>query len=78
MKDIGHATECIKKINQCGIKINQCEKMIEIDQIKYIDEVIKKFNLSDAKHSKTPSDPNTKLSVSMVTEENEITGLVPY
>lgn len=72
MKDIGHATECI------GIKINQCEKMIEIDQIKYIDEVIKKFNLNDAKHSKTPSDPNTKLSVSMVTEENEITGLVPY
>lgn len=72
MKDIGHATECI------GIKINQCGKVIEIDQIKYIEEIIKKFNQSDAKHSKTPSDPNTKLSVNMINEKNYITGHVPY
>lgn len=72
MKDIGHATECI------GLKINQFSEKIEVDQTKYIEEVIRRFNQVDEKVAKTPSDPNVKLSIKMVDEQNEITGRVPY
>lgn len=52
IKDIGHATECI------GIRINQSRTKIEIDQQKYIVELLKKYNMIDCKSVKTPSDPN--------------------
>lgn len=41
MKDIGHATECIE------IRISQCIVLTEIDQIKYVEDIIRKFNLCD-------------------------------
>lgn len=72
MKDIGHATKCI------GITINQSEGKIEIDQVKYIDEILDKFITSNCKIAKTPSEPNEKLSITMVTDENDLTGTVPY
>lgn len=72
IKDIGHATECI------GIRINQSRTKIEIDQEKYIVELLKKYNMYDCKSVKTPSDPNVKLTVQTINESSEITGTVPY
>lgn len=72
MKDIGKAIECI------GLKINQCMNSIEIDQMKFIEEVIERFDQSNAKIAKTPSDPNAKLSIKMINDNNDITGHVPY
>lgn len=43
IKDIGHATECI------GIRINQSSTRIEIDQEKYIVELLRKYNMDECK-----------------------------
>ena len=38
------------------------DKTISISQETYIDKIVKKFNLQDAKNCSTPLDPNIKLS----------------
>lgn len=72
MKDIGAATECI------GMRISREKGQIQIDQEKYVDEILQKFDMLDCKTSKTPSDPSIKLSITMIREDNDITGRVPY
>lgn len=72
IKDIGNATECI------GIRINQSNNKIEIDQQKYIVELLEKYNMHECKSVKSPSDPNVKLSVQTINETSDVTGEVPY
>lgn len=72
IKDIGIARECI------GIRITKTDGCIALDQQNYIEEVLKKFDMWNCRVSKSPGDPNIKLSMNMWTEENDITGKVPY
>lgn len=74
MKDIGEAKGCI------GIRIRQNKKPIELDQSVYIEEILKRFGMTDCKPSCTPSDTNNKLSVSMATENSDFEELkrIPY
>lgn len=46
IKDIGHATEC------SGIRIHQSNNKIEIDQQKYIVELLKRYNMNGCKSVK--------------------------
>lgn len=72
MKEIGEAKECI------GIQISATNKKIELSQGKYIEQILKHFDMLNCKPAKTPGNPNEKLSVSMVNEENDLTGKVPF
>lgn len=72
MKDLGAAKSCL------GIRIVQGANFIEIDQAKYITDMLTKFNMGECKPMGTPSDSNSKLSVQMVNEENSLCGMVPY
>lgn len=72
MKDLGPAKHCI------GINIKQTGKGIELNQTRYIEEVLNRFRMQDCKPVKNPSDTNQKLSVQLVTEENSLVGKVPY
>lgn len=72
MKDIGLAKCCL------GIKITQGEDFIELDQSKYILEVLEKFGMAQCKPCTSPSELNLKLTKSMINEANSITGTVPY
>lgn len=75
MKDMGKATNCV------GINISYTEDGISLDQTKYIEDILQKFNMAECKPVKTPSDTNQKLSVNMCPKtENEIREManVPY
>lgn len=72
IKDIGHATECI------GIRINQSSTKIEIDQQKYVVELLAKYNMLNCKSVKSPSDPNVKLTKQTINDSSDVTGEVPY
>lgn len=72
MKEIGEAKECI------GIQITKTFEVIELSQQKYIEQILKRFNMLDCKATKTPGNPNEKLSAKMVSDENDLTGKVPY
>jgi transposase InsO family protein len=71
MKDVGEAKECI------GIQITKTDGKIELSQEMYVEQMLRKFNMEQAKATKTPADPNEKLSVAMWSEENDAKG-VPY
>ncbi|GJW93339.1 retrovirus-related pol polyprotein from transposon TNT 1-94 [Tanacetum coccineum] len=45
-----------------GLQIKQLEDSIFFNQSKYIKEMLKKFDLEDAKHTKTPMSSETKLT----------------
>lgn len=72
MKDIGEAKCCL------GIGINQGANFIELDQSRYILEVLEKFGMQQCNPCKAPSELNLKLTKGMINEENSITGTVPY
>lgn len=77
MKDLGEATSCV------GLHItrDRREGKIFIEQSKYINEILSRFNMSDCKPVTTPYDPNQKLSVDMAPKsEMEIREManVPY
>lgn len=74
MKDMGTAKGCI------GIRITQKDDCIELDQSVYIEEILKRFGMTESKPSGTPSDTNCKLSLNMETEEADETELknIPY
>lgn len=72
MKDIGQAKCCL------GISIKQGADFIELDQSKYILEILEKFGMQQCKPCTSPSELNLKLTNSMINEENSITGTVPY
>lgn len=56
MKDLGEAKHCL------GIRITRTKKSIALDQQQYIEEILKKFKMSDCNPISTPMDPNQKLS----------------
>lgn len=72
MKDMGKAQGCI------GIRIAQTNDGIELDQSKYINDILARFNMSEAKPISTPSDPAQKLSIQMLTEDDSNNHNIPY
>lgn len=72
MKDLGLAKSCI------GMRINQGENFIEIDQTKYVHEILDRFGMENCKPVKTPSETGIKLSIKMVNQANSLVGKVPY
>ena len=67
MKDLGEVQFCL------GIQItrNRPERTIRISQAKYIEDVLRKFNMHDCKAIGTPLDANTRLSKSMSPKSHE-------
>lgn len=57
MKDIGLATNCI------GMRINQGNEFIEVDQTNYIYEILERFGMKDCKPTGTPSATGEKLTI---------------
>ena len=53
------------------IKISRGENFIEIDQSRYISDVLVRFGMNECKSISTPMDYNQKLSVSMSPEDEE-------
>jgi hypothetical protein len=71
MKDIGEAKSCI------GIRIQQYDGCMELDQERYILDVLERFGMSDCKPVGTPSDTSIKLSANNLTGES-LKGKIPY
>lgn len=57
MKDIGLAKGCV------GIRINQTDDYIELDQEMYTTEILKRFNMIDCNGIGNPADTSVKLSL---------------
>ena len=77
MKDLGEAQYCL------GIQIirNRKEKTISINQTKYIENILKRFNIFDCKPIGIPLDTNSKLTKAMspiTDEKREEMKKVPY
>lgn len=72
MKDMGKAQGCI------GMKITQTADGIELDQCKYINDILTRFGMQEAKPISMPSDPNQKLSIDMITDDDRKIGKIPY
>lgn len=72
MKDMGPARNCI------GMNIHQGKDFIDLYQTNYVLEILHKFRMAECKPAGTPSDTNSKLSITMVNEENSLVGKVPY
>lgn len=52
---------CTVLSNYVGMQIEKSENYIFIHQTKYIDQLLKKFNMQDANPNCVPADPNVKL-----------------
>jgi len=77
MKDLGKASKFL------GIRItrNRAKGLIAIDQTEYIDEILRRFNMTDCNQVLTPLDPNQKLDKQMspkTTKEKEDMQHIPY
>lgn len=59
MKDLGPAKNCV------GIRITQTDEYIALDQTRYINEILERFNMQNSKPVATPSDNNVKLSTDL-------------
>ncbi|KAG8182855.1 hypothetical protein JTE90_002272 [Oedothorax gibbosus] len=59
MKDLGRLHYCL------GIEFSQDEGKLKMSQAKYIDDLLRKFNMEDAKTVTTPMDPSQKLTTEM-------------
>nr|GBM94983.1 hypothetical protein AVEN_63074-1 [Araneus ventricosus] len=76
--------KCVYKLkNSKGIEFSQNVKngQITMSQSKYIENVLEKFNMQDAKTLKTPLDPNVKLTKEMCPKteaEKAEMSLYPY
>ena len=46
-----------------GLQIEQCQDGIFINQSKYVNELLKKYKMDQAKHAKTPVATNEKLDL---------------
>lgn len=66
MKDLGPATSCV------GMQIDQSAngERIEINQAKYIQDILVRFNMADCNPISTPVDPNQKLTSEMSPKSN--------
>ena len=71
MKDMGKARGCI------GIRINQMEGRVELDQTIYVGEVLRRFGMVDCKSVKTPCDSSFKLSKDMPNED-DVSSPLPF
>lgn len=72
MKDMGKAQGCI------GMRISQTATGIELDQCKYINDLLTRFKMQAAKPISIPSDPNQKLSIDMITIDDKYNEKIPY
>lgn len=72
MKEIGEASECI------GIQITKSNGRIQLGQQKYIQQVLKRFNMLNCNAAKSPGDPNQKLTEKTINAGNDLTGKVPF
>lgn len=59
MKDLGEAS------NILGIRMQRDATTIKLDQRRYIEDILKRFNMGDSNPVKTPADPNQKLTAEM-------------
>lgn len=71
MKDMGAAKGCV------GIRIKQSSNSIELDQTVYIEEVLKRFGMSESKPIGNPSDTSIKLTANMEVNDNK-NDVIPY
>lgn len=69
MKDLGEASNCI------GMRINRDKKQgtITLDQKKYTEQIIDKFNMNDCYPVKNPVDSNQKLTKDMTANTSDET-----
>ncbi|XP_031617619.1 secreted RxLR effector protein 161-like, partial [Contarinia nasturtii] len=77
MKDLGTASEVLN----IRIKYDRQKGILSLDQRKYAEEILRRFNMFDCDPVKLPSDPNQKLSSKMSpTTENELRQMeiIPY
>ncbi|KAK9745734.1 hypothetical protein QE152_g6667 [Popillia japonica] len=66
MKDMGAISNCL------GLHITQHENGdISLDQSSYINDILKRFKMSECTPKSTPSDTNVKLSLSMCPQNDE-------
>lgn len=72
MKDVGDVEGCF------GLRIKQGSNYIELDQHRYINDILERFGMSECKPIGTPRDTHQKLSVEQVTDENSLVGKVPF
>jgi len=77
MKDLGEVHYCL------GIHVirDRKKRTIRISQIKYVEDILKRFNMFDCKPIGTPLDANSKLSKTMspnTAEEEEEMKKIPY
>lgn len=72
MKDLGEVKKCL------GLNFTRSKDSIKLDQITYIEHILEKFGMENSKPTPTPMDPNQKLSINLVNEENSLVGKVPY
>lgn len=75
MKDLGEAHSVL------GMRIQKSNGSIKVDQIKYIEEVLKRFSMYDCNPVCSPVDVNQKLSLDMcpkTDKEKEEMKNVPY
>ncbi len=77
MTDLGELHYCLG----VEFKRNRAERTITMNQRKYIEEVLKRFNMEYCKPIGTPLDVNSKLLKLMVEEFEEVQGEmegIPY
>lgn len=72
MKDLGLAKSCL------GMRIEQSDYGIDVDQSQYISIILTRFGMKNCKPIGTPMDTNTKLSASMVNDDNNLTGKISF
>ena len=76
MKDLGEAKSLL------GMNITRAEDgSVSIDQSRYINDIIRRFNMGDCHPAKTPMDPNQKLCQEMcptTAEEKRAMKEIPY
>lgn len=63
MKDMGRAKQIL------GIRINQGDNFIELDQYAYIKSILERFNMENSKSADTPGETSVKLSAKPSEEE---------
>lgn len=72
MKDLGIAECCV------GLHITRDNNTIYLDQSKYIEEILEKFNMSDCKPVDTPADSNQRLTNDLPSNANFNKSAIPY
>lgn len=72
MKDVGDVEGVL------GMRVTQGTDFIEIDQQRYIKDILERFGMADCKPMGTPRDTHQKLSANQVTDKNSLVGKIPF